>query len=363
MFNYEDHMKASIIQVMDRDIGFNRETPEMGMFIKDCLQNAFASKKLKIPKAAIDHGMPLAQALADLKSKKSPEYYLNSLVLWMTRAHLQDLDRLCMSLKRQYPDSTSELLAPVAANQARMAAVAGNFDLDHPTHSDLAHSNWNDARHELSFKKWEAIITATSVGQMRLGVIRRPLSPVHIPGFMEIEMRIPSGRLLISSSVPVSELDDKIVAMRQKGPHGLKGDLEITNAILDDHNIIALPVHARSLSFMKSDYASAIVVEKDPDVRNDDVIASTLLDYRYLTICDEAALIENMRTSWNEPIEDAKARYDAARAASTADVETVQIEPGTYRITLPANYAHELPSKMDIYGEPDDVIVHFEKIK
>ena len=51
------------------------------------------------------------------------------------------------------------------------------------------------------------------------------------------------------------------------------------------------------------------------------------------------------------------------RAASTADVETVQIEPGTYRITLPANYAHELPSKMDIYGEPDDVIVHFEKIK
>ena len=329
----------------------------------DALVAAYADGRLRYPEALMSHAMPLGNAMADLVTGKKASYALEDFTRWMARAHLDDVASAASRLRRAQPDAHVDDLLLVLIETAQHLLESGSFAASFPRDSDLVRSAWNGCGHELHLENWEIVVKSYAIGPMRLGRSLRPLRPAPIPETIEIEMRLQTGTLHIGSDLPLSLLNQHLVALRQAPEtQGLAGDIAVANQALDELHIVAMPVHHRSLRVVTRGEDTAILAVANADDTPEGQIAELLLDYRYLTLADERALIETLRQSWDENDETLLWRFKNEIAAQGAVVKTISVAPGRYRITLPANHARQLPGGAERFPEAEAVLVTLTRI-
>lgn len=329
----------------------------------DALVAAYADGRLRYPEALMSHDMPLGYAMADLVAGKKASYALDDFTRWMARAHLDDVASAASRLRRAQPDAHVDDLLLVLIETAHHLLESGSFAARLPRDSDLVRSAWNGCGHELHLENWEIVVKSYAIGPMRLGRSLRPLRPAPIPDTIEIEMRLQTGRLYLGSDLPLKLLNEHLVALRQAPEtRGLQGDIAVADQALDELHIVAMPAHHRSLRVVTRGDDTAILAAADADVASEGQIAELLLDYRYLTLADERALIESLRQSWDENEETLLWRFKEEVAAQGSVVPTISVAPGRYRITLPANHARQLSGGVERFPEAEAVLLTLTRI-
>ena len=342
-------------------------TPQVSDHLQDTMRDilvaAHADGRLRYPKALMSHAMPLGYAMADLAAGKIDSYALEDFTRWMARAHLDDIASAASRVRRAQPDAHVDDLLLILIETAARLLESGSFAATLPRDSDLVRSAWDGGGHELHIENWQIVVKSRAIGPMRLGRTLRPLRAAPVPGTIEIEMRLETGRLYLGSDLPLRLLNEHLAALRQAPEtRGLAGDIALANQVLDELHIVAMPVHHRCLRVVTRGEDTAIMIAADQDEASEGQIADLVLDYRYLTLADERALIESLRQGWDENEETLLWRYKNELAAQGSHLSTISVAPGRYRITLPANYAFNLPEGAAGFPEAQAVLVTLTRI-
>lgn len=363
MFDYASNLRDYFVAALKGEFSSYPDCPDLCRFLENRLLAAQASGALVLPDAVRSHGMPLYHAFHQLGQANGPRYYLDHLLTWMARTHLEQIASKGRLIHRDHPEGNPQDHLEQLAAFATSLVDAGTFKAIVFQDSHLVRSQWNERTHNLSIENWHVVVKDSRVERLRLGAVLRPLTIAPVPETIEVELRFPTGRLLIGSNIPLPKINDKCIALRQAA-QGLQGELAVTSQILDDHHVLALPVHLRSLQVLSDGDRTAIVHHRDVNAEPECQIADFLLDYRYLTIADEGVLRENEREVFDEPDEIVTGRLKdiLSTTARQGDATRITISPGTYRVTLPANYLNQIPAGDGLLGEPDALIVHLERI-
>jgi hypothetical protein len=360
MFQYEQQIKLGLQDILTSQTYPDLDSPELEKLLEDKLRLASENGKLHIPKSISSHSMRLHFAIKDLKSK-SENYYLSSLIQWMAKAHNQDVYFEALKIKRENPSISFtnhlEKLTKYGLNAIDTGSFGENFVQD----SDLVTSAWNGKRCELYFNNWTAHVKfCTTSGSLRLGKILKHVAVAPIPKSITVEFKFRTGKLFIGSETPLKTLNDILVHERQKNDlKGLQGQLHATETILDNYQVVAIPVHQRSLSVLSRDNNIALVFNNNVNKVLKTETSNILLDYRFLTVADEDSLIESQRTNFKQTKEELTELYHQQKDVSNC-IE-IQVEPGVYKVTMPANYAHELPERIN-FEQSKNAVLTLEKV-
>jgi hypothetical protein len=331
--------------------------------IEAALRAAIKDGRAHMPEAVASHGMRLGLAYSEIRDGTGQGYYVPDLVRWLAITHFQDVTSMASRMSRQTPDFDTDAALTSLLESAENLLKTGTFGQGFAPDTELARSRWNGRSHELRVENWRFHLQEVRIGPMRMGQMLYPLLPAPVPEIIQFSMRFPTGRLIISSDALLPDLADAHIKMRQDAEFGaLQADLAVTQKILDDNAMFALPIPFSSLVPLHQDGQFSLLSRKDPDCDDDDFDSRVSLDYRHVLIADEEAYLEAARTSWNEPRDTIKARLDDARTRSSLSTTEVQIEPGRYSVTIPANHRSVLPDDMPCLGGRDHVVFNLERI-
>lgn len=350
MFDFAKTFSDELTSIHEGGRDYVLIADELQEDIGRAFRDALIDGKLDIPLAASDHGMPLSRAAYALKRSKFDNPNLVDLLTWATRTHLFDVFSMAIRLRRETPEITLEDFIAKVNAYAENQLTEGTFDAPLHPDTDLVASAWDGLRYRLRFRKWRAEIYRETRPVVLAPAVHRAITRPNIPKTIEVEMKLPSGKLIIGSSLPCPALEDRFLEMR-RAAQGLSGEIDVTNKILDDYQILALPVHKRALRVLSWEGLTSIIAEDNPDKTFHYEKARLLLDYRFLTIADEEILQRNIRALPQGADTDLTASLSASHTR-------IEVEPGFYRIMLPANYSHQLSAR----DQGKSVIVALDKI-
>lgn len=307
--------------------------------VLDLLLRAHRAGKVRVPTGIAGHSMLLEHALRDLDvGDADRKWNLERLVDWMARQVALDVDSQTHRAQRADAPLEGEALVRHVADLVARKAASGTFGDGLFNDTDLVASAWNGKRHTLAMTGWAFEVREPMAGaSMRLGSVQFPVQPAFVPGRIEVEMRLRTGDLFLGADVPDAGLAALCTEMRQKADgQGLAGDIAVTRTLLGERQIAAFGVHQRSLAFVPRADGFDIVAPADTDRATN----TFLLDYRHFALVDMHALRENLRENWETPNALVDAR--AQRAVQHHQGARFQVDPGVYRLALPANHQRAL---------------------